>query len=384
VTGSSADSLAAPYLAAEHDEFRRYVRSALAVLVTPQADKWEREGQIPRVSWQKLGDLGLLGIGHTGSDFLRSAIFLEELGRTGYAGVRAAVAVHAYMASSYLELFGTARQKERYLGPAREGSLIAGLAISEPTAGSDLRHIATTANRHRDGGYSVSGEKAYVTNGSSADLLVVLASTSQSSARKVLTGASMLLVDAHSSGIYRYPQPMLGWRSADISRVQFADVRVPEDCVLGRADQALVYMMKALDFERLVAGFLALGGVGCCLDLLHKFVAQRHVRDRPLSANTMVRHEIAELDSEYLIMRHYAYHVAWLQSTGRLDTRSASVLKLKSTELAVAASRKCLQYQGAQGYLAQSAAARIYCDAAGGTIAGGPSEVMREMIFELE
>lgn len=383
VDESRDGALVEPYLTEEHGEFRRGVRSTLATLVVPHADTWEEQGHIPRTLWQRLGESGLLGIGHTGPDFLRSAIFLEELGRTGYSGVRAAIGVHAYMASSYLELFGTDQQKESYLRAAREGRLIAALAISEPGAGSDLRHLATIAKPHGSGGYSISGEKVYVTNGSTADFLVVLARTGRQPAHKVLSGVSLFLIDAHSRGIDRYPQPMLGWRSADIARVQFADVEVQEDRVLGRVNQALIHIMKALDFERLVAGLLALGGAGFCLDLLHKFVTEHHVGDRPLSANAAVRQEIAELDGEYHLIRQYAYHVAWLQSKGGLDTRSAAILKLKSTELAVAASHKCVRYQGAQGYLAESAAARIYRDAVAGTIAGGPSELMREMIFEL-
>lgn len=381
---SGVDLVAAPYLTAAHDKFRIYVRSTLATLVAPDADEWETRGRIPRAFWSSLGELGLLKIPHTGSDFLRSAIFLEELGRTGYAGVRAAVGVHAYMAASYVELFGTDHQKEVYLGATRTGTLIAGLAMSEAHAGSDLRHMTTSATRRADQVYSLRGEKAYIANGTTADLLVVLATTRPGPARKALSGASMFLVDAHAPGVRRFPQPMLGWRSADIGRVRFDDVQVPNDCLLGRENQALVQVMKALNFERLVAGFLALGGVGYCLALLHKFVRQRQIGDRPLSSNHAVRQEIASLDSDYHVVRQYAYHVAWLQSTGALDAQSASIVKLKATELAVTASQKCLQYHGAQGYQAQSAATRIFCDAAGGTIAGGASELLREMIFELE
>jgi acyl-CoA dehydrogenase len=377
-----ADAVLAPYLTAEHGEFRGYVKSALGTCILPHADEWERQGGIPRSLWRELADFGLLGIGHIGADFLRSAILLEELGRTGYAGVRAAVAVHSYMASSYLELFGTDIQKSRYLSATREGSLIAGLAISEGSGGSDLRHIGTRARRH-PGGYILSGEKSYVTNGSKADLLVVLAITKQRAAGKALSGATMFLVDMNADGVSRCPQALLGWRSADIARVRFNEVDVADDRVLGRADHAFGYVMRALDFERVVAGFLALGGAGHCLALLKSVVAQRQIKDRPLSSSAAIRHEVASLVSEYHVVRQYAYHVAWLQSIGGLDTQSASILKLKCTELAVAASQRFLQYQGAQGYLADSAGARIYCDAAGGTIAGGASEIVREMIFEL-
>src|SRR6516165_8028655 len=103
--------VAAPYLGSEHAEFRDFVRAALEKLVIPYADRWEVEGRIPRVTWDRLAGLGLLSLAHTGSEFLRSAILLDELGNTGYAGVRGSIGVHAYMAAAYLELFGTAEQR---------------------------------------------------------------------------------------------------------------------------------------------------------------------------------------------------------------------------------------------------------------------------------
>lgn len=367
----------------EHDKFREQVRSVLAEVIAPQADDWEEQGKIPRAAWRQLADHRLLSLGHRGAEFLRSAVFLEELGRLGYAGVRAAIGVHAYMALSYLELFGTADQRDAYLPPAHGGTLIAALAISEVGAGSDLRHIRTTAKRHGDGSYRLNGEKAYVTNGSTADLIVTLARTDERASGRVLAGCSLLLVDSHASGVASVPQTMTGWRSGDIASIEFADVCVAENRILGRAGQALVQMMAALDFERLVAGLLAVGGVGYCIDLLAETVSGRQVRDAPLSANAAIRHQIAELESDYELVRHYAYHAARLQASGRLDSRTASILKLKATELAMVAARTCLQYQGARGYLRDSAAARLYRDAAGGCIAGGASELMREMIFEL-
>ena len=113
----------------------------------PHAEEWEQRAHIPAQGWRTLGEQGLLAFGHSGEDFLRSAVFLEELGRTGYAGVRAAVGVHAYMAASYLELFGTAEQKTRYLPRIRSGDLVVALAISEDEAGSDLSGLATEALR---------------------------------------------------------------------------------------------------------------------------------------------------------------------------------------------------------------------------------------------
>jgi acyl-CoA dehydrogenase len=383
INGESSDSVTAPYLTAEDAEFRRYVRSELESAVLPNAEEWEKEGKVPKAAWRDLAGRGVLRFGHTGADFLRSAIFLEEVGRTGYAGVRAAIAVHSYMALYYLEQFGTAEQRQRYVSSAREGIQVAALAVSEAEGGSDLRHIGTRAERASDGSYRVNGEKSYVVNGSVADFYVTLVKTRQSPASRVLTGASILLIDANTDGITRSSQPMVGWRSADICAIRFADVAVPADRLVGRVDQALIQLTRALDFERLVAGLLALGGVGYSLDLLATHVGSRKVHDAPLGSNQFIRQAIADMRAEYEILRHYAYHAAWLQSRDRLDSRTSSILKLKATELAVTVAQKCVQYHGARGYLTDSPAGRLYCDAIGGTIAGGASELLREMIYQL-
>jgi len=364
--------------------FREHVRSALADIVLPHAESWEATGKIDRQGWRSLGDRGLLGLAHTGPEFMRSAIFLDELGRTGYAGVRAAIGVHAYMALSYLELFGDDEQRAEYLPAARQGRRIAALAMTEDNAGSDLRNLGTHAEARPDGGYRVTGKKCYVTNGSAADFFVTLVRTASAApTSRVLSQASLLLIDANLPGITRQEQPLLGWRSADACTVEFAGVPVPPGRLLGRPGQALVQLMKALDLERLIAGLLAVGGIGYCLELLRAFVREHRIGDSPMGAKQAIRQQVAELDCDFELVRQYALHAARQQCLGRLDTRTASILKVKSTELAVTAAQQCLMCHGARGYRQDSPVSRLYRDAIGGTIAGGVGALLRDMIYEL-
>ncbi|HUC22356.1 MAG TPA: acyl-CoA dehydrogenase family protein [Streptosporangiaceae bacterium] len=372
----------APYLTEEHHEFRKFVRAELETVILPRAAHWERQGKLSRTGWRELAGRGLLSIGDTRDDFLRGAIYLEELGRTGYSGIRAAIAVHAYMALSYIDLFGTEEQRLTYLATARQGARIAALALSEAAAGSDLRQVRTTAAQAADGSYRINGEKCYVVNGSQADFFVTLVRTREPLVGKALSGASLLIIDAANEGIRRVPQPMAGWQGADICRIEFADVAVSPGCLLGRRDSALLQLMQALNFERLVAGLLAVGGIVYCLDLVESYVSERRVHDVPLSANQVIRHQLADFYADLEMLRHYAYHAAWLYSRDLLDARTASILKLKATELAIAVAQKCVQYHGARGYLRGSAASRLYCDAIGATIAGGASELLRELIYQ--
>jgi acyl-CoA dehydrogenase len=370
-----------PLSSPEHEQHRARVRAQLAEAVLPNADRWEAQGYIDRDGWRLLGRQGLLDQPHSGHGFLRSAISLDELGRTGYAGIRAAIGVHAFMALSYLLLFGSAEQRRSYVAAAHSGARIGGLALTEAEAGSDLSRIRATAT-WTGGRYLVSGEKLYVANGCQADFLIVLARTGPAAGNNALSGASLLIVNTESPGLTRDLQPMLGWHSAGLTRITFDEVAVPAGRVLGRANRALPQLLRALDFERLVAGLLAVGGVHHCLDLLGRFVRQRQVKNGPLAAHQLVQQRLAGLESRLELVRHYGCHAAVLHSRGILDTRTASVLKVEATELAMAAAIACAQFHGAQGYLRESAVARLYRDAAAGTIAGGASEVLREAIFE--
>jgi alkylation response protein AidB-like acyl-CoA dehydrogenase len=371
------------YLIDSGDAFRDRTRSVLSRIVLPNAERWEKEGKIDRQGWRALGRQGFLGLAHSGPGFLRSAIFLDELGQLGYAGIRGAFGVHSYMALSYLELFGTDAQKMEYIQDARRGLRVAGLAISEANAGSNLGGLTTRAEVTTEGKFRINGEKCFIANGSQADFFVTLIATDDSSSASVLGSASFLIIDADLLGIERLPQPMLGWRSADICTLRFRDVLVPAECVLGVRGRAFSQLMKALDFERLVAGLLAVGGIGYCVQLLRAHIQNRKIGSSTLSAKQAIRQQVAELESDFALVRQYSAYAAWQQSHGRLDTRTASILKLKSTELAMTAAQKCLQIHGAAGYLQSSAASRLYRDSIGATIAAGPSELMRDMIYEL-
>lgn len=382
-TGSGTGGADAPYLTAAHDRLRERVRGVLAREVLPHADGWEARRYVPAEAWRALGAAGLLGLPLTGPGFLDSAVLLEELGRTGYAGVRAAVGVHAYMAASYLELFGTPSLRAAYLPDVRSGRRVAALAITEEGAGSDLRGLSTRAVPDGPDGYRVTGRKCHVANGSRAGFYVTLVRTREDAApRRGLTGASLLVVDADLPGVSRRPRPLAGWHAADVCEVEFDDVPVPADRLVGRPERALLHLMRALDLERLAAGLLAVGGAAYCVGLLDRFVRAHRVRDAPLGAQQAVRHAVADLTAELDLVRHYGLRAAWLHGRGELDTATASVLKLRSTELAVAAAGECVRLHGARGLLEESAVARLYRDAAAGTIAAGASELMRELIYE--
>jgi alkylation response protein AidB-like acyl-CoA dehydrogenase len=373
--------MSSPYPAEQYRAFAADVRERLRACVLPEADAAEARGHLPRTVWRTLASEGLLDLPLEGADFVRSAVFLEELGRLGYAGARAAIGVHAFMAASYLAWFGNDAQRERYFAGMRDGTAIAALAITEDQAGSDLSGLQCTADaRAVDNAWVVNGLKRFVSNGSQASLIVTLVRSN--SQRHALGGCSLLLIDADAPGVTRTPLNLLGWKSADVCDIRFENVVVPRENLLGRADKAFTYLMRALDFERMVAGMLALGGAAHSIRLVDRFVRQRMVRGAPLSANQSVRHELADLIAELRLLRSFGYQLAMQYAGGKLGSGDASILKLRSTELARRAAHLCAQFHGARGYLSESEVARLYRDATAGTIAAGASELVREIIFD--
>jgi len=365
------------------------VTEFLANSIIPFAEDWEDDRKIPRWAWEAFGTEGLLGLDHRREvgggqrGIFHSIVFLEELGRSGFAGLRAAIAVHAYMATHYLASAGDRLQHD-YLAPAIRGDKIAALAVTEAGAGSDLARIACRADPGSDG-YVVSGEKTMVTNGTSADFYVVAVRTSaqHAAARRGVTGLSLLLIDAGAPGVSAVRQDKIGWHCSDTAAVRFDQVEVPSDHLIGRPESGFFQLMRGFQLERLVAAALAIGGIDRCLEETIGHLRSRPAYDATLSELQAPRHRLADFAAQLAAARQLVYHAAWRHSTEGLAVEECSMAKLVATELASTVASSCLHLQGSSGYLASSVVARIYRDAPAGTVAAGPSEVMRDIIAHL-
>jgi acyl-CoA dehydrogenase len=375
-----------PYFTAEHDAFRLQVRGVLAA-ETGSADVWERERRLPRTLWKTLADHELLGLlyarddGGTDRDLFTSIVFLEELGRTGYGGLRAAISVHAYMATHYLAAFGSPELRAAYLTSAIRGERVAALALTEPGAGSDLSGLSATASRDGEH-YVVRGTKSMVSNGTTADFHVTAVRTTPvaDGGHSGRTGLSLLVIDATAPGVTVEPQPTLGWRAAGTAKVTYHEVRVPTGHLIGRQDSGFYYLMRGLQLERLAAAALALGGMDRCLEQTLRFTRGRKVFDGPLAGLQAPQHRLAELATELEAARQLVHHTAWCLQQGDLPVTECTMAKLYTTELACRMADTSLQLQGSYGYQDDSEAARVHRDSRAATIAAGPSEVMRDII----
>ncbi len=369
-----------PYFQTEHELFRQSVRDFLQKEIAPHYNEWEANEQIPRWAWQKMGEMGYLGLCHeekyggSDSDFFYSLVFLEELARSGNGGFSCAISVHEYMALNHIARAGSALQKEKYLAPGIAGEKIAALGVSEPDAGSNVQGIRTSAVLEGDH-YLVNGSKTFISNGFYADFITALVKTGD--------GLSLLIIEGDTPGVKRSKLKKMGWHSSDTAEIHFDNVKVPKENLIGSEGMGFYYIMDSFQLERLVGGVLAVGAMDGMIGMALKYMQEREVFGRPIAKYQALRHRMADLMTEVEASRHLTYHTAWQFVQGEFAVKEASMVKLHASELQKKVADECLQVFGGYGYMEEYPIARAYRDTRAGTIAGGTSEILREIIAKM-
>ncbi len=373
------------HLTDEHEAFRAEVRRFLDAEVAPRADEWERAGRIPRAVWRRMGELGLLGValperwGGSGGDLMFAVVLLEELPRSLSGGFCAAVSVQQFMATRHILGWGSEELCERYLRPSIEGRAVGALAVTEPDVGSDVAALRTRARRDGDT-WVVDGTKTYVTNGCDGDFATVAVRTGGDGAG----GVSLLVVDLAADGVFVAKRlAKLGWHASDTAELVFENVSVPAGNLVGEAGMGFAYLMEAFQLERLAAAAVAAGSCEPCLERTAAHVRRREAFGRPLARYQALSHALAQLAAELDAVRQLVHHAAWLLDAGHPAVRECTGAKLLATELSVRTADLALQAHGGLGYMEEAPFARFVRDARAGTIAGGTSEIMREILARI-
>jgi acyl-CoA dehydrogenase len=373
------------YFSEDHQIFRQSVRSFIDKEVIPNTEKWETERKIPKEVFEKMGSLGFLGLvypeqyGGSQADFWYSVVFLEELARCGMGGFSTAVSVHQYMAINHIAKAGSEALKQQYLVPAIAGQKIAALGITEPNAGSDVSAIRTTAIKEGDE-YVVNGSKTFISNGTYGDFITLTVKTNPSAGA---AGVSLLVVDLQAEGVSRTKLNKMGWHSSDTAEIRFDNVRVPVTNLIGMENAGFYYLMESLQLERLVAGIMAVEGSQLAMDITLQYLHEREAFGRPIGKFQAIRHKMADVATEIDIAREYVYSTCWKFTQGQVVVKECSMAKLFTSELSKRTVDTCLQFFGGFGYMEDYPIARMYRDARVGTIAGGTSEIMREIISKM-
>jgi citronellyl-CoA dehydrogenase len=370
----------------DHEAFRRTVRELCERELAPNARRWDEEEAFPRELFRRFGELGLLGIRHpvawggSGLDYWYVVAYVEELARSRSAGLNMAMLVQGEMAIPVIADLGTEEQKREFLAPAIRGDKIAALAISEPDAGSDVAALRTTARRDGDD-LVVNGSKTWITNGTRADFLTLAVRTGEAGAG----GLSLLTFPTDVSGFaVSRKLEKVGNHASDTAVLYFDDCRVPRRFLLGEENQGFRYLMVNFQGERLAAALMAVGAMKLMLEDALRYGQERHAFGRSIASMQVWRHRLAEHLSAVEAARWLTYRAADLFARGAPAVREISMAKLVACDLAQRVAYDCMQLHGGMGYVLETDVARAWRDVRLLTIAGGTSEIMKELVARAE
>jgi acyl-CoA dehydrogenase len=367
----------------EHDLFRRNVRAWVEKEVIPFHDQWEEANIVPRELWKSAGDKGFLCCwmgeewGGPGADFLYSTIVTEELARGGASGV--AFSLHSDIVVPYLHSFGTDDQKRRWLPRCATGELIGAVAMTEPSTGSDLAAISTTAIRDGDA-YVLNGQKTFISNGHLCDLVVVAAKTDPK-ANPPHGGVSLLVVEANTPGFQKGRLlKKIGMKAQDTAEMYFEDCRVPAKNLLGDEGAGFYYLMQKLQQERLIVGIGCQTAAEAVLENTLAYCRERTAFGKPIAKFQNTQFKLAEMATEIEIGRHFLDRLLADHVAGKDVLKETCMSKWWHSDLLKRVTDQCLQFFGGYGYMVEYPISKAFLDARVQSIFAGTNEIMKIVI----
>ena len=368
----------------QHDEIRNALTKFIEREINPHVDDWEAEGIFPaKALFRKLGEQGFLGInkpaeyGGMALDYSYAMVMAETLGHIHCGGVPMAIGVQTDMATPALARFGSDELKRDFLAPAIAGEMVACIGVSEPGAGSDVAAIKTRAVKDGDD-YVINGAKMWITNGTQADFMCMLANTSDGPMHQ---SKSLIIVPMAGKGItVARKLDKLGMRSSDTAQLYFEDVRVPQRHRIGEEGKGFTYQMLQFQEERLWAVAAGLVPLERAIQQTIDYTRERHAFGQAILDNQVVHFRLAELQTEIELLRALLYRATEQMIDGADVTKLASMGKLKIGRLSREVADACLQYYGGMGFMNETPITRQFRDGRLSSIGGGADEVMLGII----
>ncbi len=379
----------------EHAEFRKTVRRFAEQEIYPYANEWEAAKDFPSELFKKAGQLGIFGAhykeehGGGGGDYWFSVVKAEELPRGACAGVSMALMVQSDMATPVISDLGTPAQIEEFLKPALAGDKIAAIGVSEPGAGSDVAGIRTYARR--DGSdYVINGQKTFITNGTRADFVTLLAKTSPDSGSH---GCSFFLVPTKLAGFkVQGKLEKLGNHASDTAELFLEDVRVPERYRLGEENMGFMYLMQNFQSERLVACASGVAGCERAIEFSRHYGEERKAFGKPIIKREYWQHQFVDMMAQTEMAKAFVYKIVDSYNTDKYINRGqvtmetvklVSMGKIVVGDLTSKVMDTCLQFHGGWGYTEEYPIARAWRDSRLLRIGGGTTETMRYYLAKL-
>lgn len=349
----------------------------------PHGARWEAEGQVPREVWLKAGEAGLLcpsmpeEYGGGGGSFAHEAVLIDVFGKKGVTGFGASL--HNAIVAPYILHYGTEQQRKRWLPRLATGELVGAIAMTEPGTGSDLQSIKTTAKKDGNG-YVLNGSKTFITNGGTANLIIVVAKTDPAGGAK---GTSLMIVDTNDAPGFRRGRKLdkIGLHGQDTSELFFEDVKLTADNLLGEGEgRGFFALMEQLPSERLQIALQGVAMMERAIEETVKYTRERKAFGKAVMDFQNTQFVLADCKAKATIARVFCNWAVGQLMLGKLDAYTASMAKLWVSDEQVKIVDECLQLHGGYGYMNEYPIAQMYRDARVQKIYGGTNEIMKVLI----
>jgi acyl-CoA dehydrogenase len=367
------------YYTEAHRQFRDTLARFVREEILPEIEAWEEAGEFPRELYRKAARVGLLGVGFpeayggTPADVFYHLVMLEELSRAGSGGLIASLLSHGIGAPPILHC-GSEALKRRVLPDILAGEKISALAITEPSGGSDVAGLLTSARLDR-GDYIVNGSKMFITSGMRADYYTVAVRTGGPGA----AGVSLLLIERDRPGFTRTPLAKMGWWTSDTAALYFDHVRVPAANLIGAEGEGFKAIMSNFNLERLTMSAIACGFARVCLADALAWARERRTFGAPLIERQVIRHKLADMQMRIDASRALLEDLAWRVQQGERPVAQLALLKNFATQTMQFCADQAVQILGGAGYMRGTRPERIYREVKVMMRGGGTEEIMKDL-----
>lgn len=369
-----------PWMDSDIEAFRDQVRRYIATEMSPHLESWRRQGYTPREVWRGFGEMGFMlpemseEWGGAGGTLAHQLVVQDELAA---AEMPLNTSVHT-IAAHYIADYGSQEQKERWLPKLVSGEHLAGIALTEPSVGSDLKALRTRARRDGDH-YIIDGSKTFISNGFTASLLVMAVRTGDEGGR----GVSLVVIETENLPGFRVGRRLekLGQHASDTAELFLDGVRIPADHLLGEVEgQGFKQLMSQLPYERMLLCVPAAAAIELAVKLTVDYTKQRKAFGQTIADFQNTRFKLAECATMAHVVRGFVNDCIQRLLDGKLDDEAAYMAKWWCTEQQCRVTDECLQLFGGYGYMAEYPIARLYADARIQKIYGGTNEIMKDLI----
>ena len=364
----------------EHEAFRTQVRRFVEREIEPHIHAWDEACELPRELYKRTAEAGLLGLGFPEEyggveipDYGYQLVMFEELCRAGSGGLFAGLWSLGIGLPPIMHL-GTDEQKRRLMAPVLAGDWISALAVTEPSGGSDVANLKTTAVRDGDH-YVVNGSKTFITSGMRADVITTAVRTGGPG----MGGVSILAIEGDTPGLARTPLKKMGWWCSDTATLYFKDCRVPASNLIGVENGGFMGIMLNFNNERLALAAQAIGMAQCCIDEATAWAVDRQTFGKPLIKHQVTRHKLIDMNMRVRASRAYLHQVAAQVQAKKNPIADLCMLKNMATATAEYVAGEAVQILGGMGYMRETKSERIFRETKVLSIGGGATEIMKDL-----